>query len=57
MKAEIELIEDDETIVTVYKDNEEIMTFSSEENLGDIYYNIINMLRALDVEVVERGMP
>ncbi len=34
----------------IRKDGEDIMTFEPEENLGDIYYNIMNLLKALNIE-------
>ena len=54
MKVTVHMTDDDD-YVEIYKDDEVIMTFAADgENLGDIYYNVANMLRALGIQVQEQ---
>ena len=50
LRMRIEVTTDDET-VRVFQNSNEIMTFSRDENIGDIYYNLINMFKSLGIEV------
>jgi hypothetical protein len=52
MKVEVKALEYDGDFAIV-KDGEEIMTFNNEDNIGDTYYSVVALLRALDIEVEE----
>lgn len=52
MPETVEVIFGEENdLFSVKKDGEELMTFDREENIGDIFYGVVELLKSLGYEV------
>jgi len=54
MEQTIEILWHNDDTFAVIKDDEELIAFGRDENLGGIYYSIISLLKKLGIQIEER---